>query len=61
MGTKPLKTTRADRRLKQNKHLPPYEDNFRHIKNKRTPVEPLIKDYSGNTHIRTVPDKDDTK
>ena len=40
MGTKPLKSTRADRRLKENKTIPPYADRNSHIKNKRIQPEP---------------------
>lgn len=55
MGTKPLKTTRADRRLKENKHLPPYEDKFRNIKNSK--VIPPDVEYQNPQHIRILPNK----
>ena len=46
---KPLKTTRADRRLKENKDIPPYSDPHRYIKNSRKVPEnpselPLLKE-----------------
>lgn len=45
MGTKPLKFTRADRRLKENRHLPPYETKDSRIKNSRKP-EPTPNDLA---------------
>ncbi len=32
---KPLKSTRADRRLKENKNIPPYTDKNTKVKNTR--------------------------